>query len=148
MALAALVASSTSALAETCFLRSKALKTDQVALARIACLKNAELDLQFFKSSKAKLELTLDGKPTRTTVELRGGRSTDSGYFYDFALEDSYSGGLCGETWRARSTGKLFVLKDGSAATLVAIEADVRHSEDDCHASTDLVQSFEYSLQD
>ena len=141
----ALTLTSSAFAATTCFVRNTELNTQQVKLARELCFGPVELQLDVFSTSKALIRFSNDGNRAVKTVALNNGRDLGNGTLtFAFNIENNVAGGGCGDTWVATSTGTLIVKRDGSAASVTAVNAELSFSNDNCHSETRTEQSFKY----
>jgi hypothetical protein len=144
LALIALVFSST-ALAQDCFVRTTEISTREVSLAREICVESINLKLDIFSVSKAEVNLTIDGVSAQTLVNLQNGRTLSTGEkAFTVVLDKSESGGWCGDTWLAATTGALAVKADGSAARVMDVKGEINFSGDNCHSGFQTIQRLSF----
>lgn len=136
------------AIAETCFVRNVEVRSNSVSLAREICIRNIDVKLDVFGTSSAVINYSLDGVAKNRKVSLTNPKKRDDGKvsFNVWSIDSSVVGGGCGHTVEANADATLIMERDGSNPAVAAIDAKITESNDNCHSSGRVTQSFSYEV--
>ena len=135
-----------SAFAETtCFTRTTEIETSEVALARTLCFGDVEVQMNMVAGNKVALRYSLDeNRAFKTAPLLYGQNRADGTVAFRVNLEETITGGFCGDTWSATSIATIVMQRDGTLAKIEGIAGEIGFSGDNCHSSERVVQELSY----